>query len=130
MDPQKAVFGFERLEVWQKAVELAGSVYSVTKQFPREEMFGMTMQLRRAAVSVSANIAEGASRASAKDQAHFFEIAYGSLNEQIAILHIAQRQGFVDAQQMGALRDDIATLCKMLSGLRRSALARTGVTKP
>lgn len=90
----------------------------------------MTMQLRRAAVSVAANMAEGSSRSSGKDQAHFFEIAYGSLNEQIGTLHVAQGQGFVSAEQVDVLRDRIATLCRPLSGLRRSALARIGVPRP
>jgi len=73
--------GFERLDVWQKAAEFAGTIYEVTKSCLREEQFGLTMQLRRACVSVAANISEGASRASGKDQARFFEIAFGSLTK-------------------------------------------------
>jgi len=67
-----AMFGFEKLRVWQHSVEFAGNVYGITKRFPKEELFGLTMQLRRASVSVAANIAEGASRVSGKDRARFF----------------------------------------------------------
>ena len=84
---QSVGFGFERLEVWRKAVEFASLVYTITKGFPREELFGLTMQLRRAAVSVAANIAEGASRSSGRDRARFFEI--------VTMLHIAYGQRLV-----------------------------------
>jgi four helix bundle protein len=116
------VFGFERLEVWRKAVDLAGEIYVVTKAFPRDEQFGLTSQLRRAAVSVAANIAEGASRASGKDRARFIEIAFGSLNEVATMLHIALGQRLLESEQFTKLRSDISDVGRMLSGLRRSAL--------
>ena len=115
------VFGFERLDVWRKAVEFAGDIYAVTKSFPREELFGLTMQLRRAGVSIAANIAEGASRASGKDQARFFEIAFGSLNEVATMLYIAQGQGFINDDQSAKIRFEIADIGRMPSGLKRSA---------
>jgi len=74
-------YGFERLEVWQNARKLVTSIYSLTKEFPKEERFGLVDQLGRAVISVTANIAEGSSRLSAKDQAHFSNLAYGSLME-------------------------------------------------
>ena len=117
-------FGFERLEVWQKAVGYARAIYDLTKPFPREELFGLTSQLRRAAVSVAANIAEGASRASRKDQVRFFEIAYGSLNEIVTILHIARAQELVNGAQLAQFRRQASDMCKMLSGLKRSAADR------
>jgi four helix bundle protein len=118
------VFGFERLDVWEKAVEFACTIYDYTSPFPKAELFGMTSQLRRAAVSIAANIAEGVSRTSPKDQARFFEIAYGSVSEVVTILHIAFRQHFITGEQIKFLRADAARLCRMLSGLRRSALER------
>lgn len=118
------LFGFEKLEAWQLAAEFAHAVYALTKGFPREEMFGLTSQLRRASVSVGANIAEGTSRTSGKDQARFYEIAYGSLNEIVTMLRIAQRESFVSQRQVETLRADAAKLCRMLSGLRRSATDR------
>lgn len=122
-DGERTGFGFERLEAWRRAVDFAGMVYRLTKDFPREEMFGLTMQLRRAAVSVAANIAEGASRSSGKDQARFFEIAYGSLNETATLLHIAVGQGFIQDEQLACARSEISEIGRMLSGLIRRALS-------
>lgn len=123
------VFGFERLEVWQIAVEFACDIYDATASFPKAETFGMSSQLRRAGVSIAANIAEGVSRTSAKDQARFFEIAYGSVSEVVTMLHIATRQKFITRDEAEPLRSVAARLCRMLSGLRRSALERA-VPKP
>lgn len=72
---------FEKLEVWQKSRSLEQVVYRVTKNFSTEERFGLTSQLRRAAISVSSNIAEGSTRWGKRDKARFYEIAYGSLIE-------------------------------------------------
>lgn len=117
-------FSYERLRVWQKAVEFAGTIYTVTRSFPREELFGLTNQLRRAGVSIAANIAEGVSRTSGKDQSRFFEIAFGSLNEVATMLYIAQGQGFINDDQFSLIRSEIADIGRMLSGLRRTALNR------
>ena len=70
-------FRFERLEVWQEARRINRAIYQLTKKFPREEMFAITSQIRRASISVSSNIAEGSGRNSDKDFAHFLEQAYG-----------------------------------------------------
>ena len=123
-DKNSTGFGFEKLEVWQKAVEFAGTIYGITKTFPREEMFGLVMQMRRAAVSVAANIAEGASRTSGKDQARFFEIAYGSLNEIVTMSHIALGQSYMKSDELVAIRLEISDMCRMLSGLKRAARDR------
>ena len=71
------MFGFEKLEVWDKAISFADTVYSITREFPADERFGLTNQMRRAAVSISSNIAEGSARNSRKDFARFIEIATG-----------------------------------------------------
>ena len=73
------MFRFEKLDVWQKAVNFANDVYEVTRTFPSEERFGLTSQIRRASVSISSNIAEGSGRSSNKDFARFVEIAYSSV---------------------------------------------------
>ena len=119
---QTDAFGFEKLEVWQKAVGFAGAVYKATKGFPREEQFGLTTQLRRAAVSIAANIAEGASRSSGKDQARYVEIAFGSLNEVATMLYICVGQEFLTRDQLACLKIEIRDIGRMLSGLRRAAL--------
>jgi len=117
-------FGFEKLEVWQKARTLAGTVYKVAKAFPRDELFGLTSQIRRAGVSVALNIAEGASRSSGKDQARFFEMAFGSLNEVSTLLYIALDQELITQDRLSGPRSEIAVIGRMLSGLRRTALQR------
>jgi four helix bundle protein len=113
------MFGFEKLEVWQKAVEYAGTIYQVTRSFPDEERFGLTNQLRRSAVSVSSNIAEGSSRSSAADFSRFLEIAYGSLLESVSELKVAQNQQFLGSGVYENAYNEAEQVAKMLSGLRR-----------
>jgi len=117
-------FRFERLEVWQEAIAYASLVYTLTKNFPAEERFGLTMQLRRAAVSISANLAEGTSRTTDKDFARFVEIAYGSLMETVSEATIAQQQLLITPEQFCELRQKADKLARMLSGLRSSLLRR------
>jgi four helix bundle protein len=88
------MFNFEKLETWKRAIEFAGLIYRSTKSFPADERFGLTNQMRRAAVSVSSNLAEGSSRSSKIDYARFVEIATGSLFEVVSQSCIAQQQGF------------------------------------
>src|SRR5438128_6452529 len=90
------MFNFEKLDVWQKAIDVADLVYNHTRSFPPDERFGLTNQMRRAAVSVSLNIAEGSSRISEVDFARFVEIATGSLFEVVSESTIARRQRFLE----------------------------------
>jgi four helix bundle protein len=114
------MFGFEKLEVWQKAVEYAGTIYELTKAFPNEERFGLTSQLGRSSVSISSNIAEGSSRSSNIEFRRFIEIAYGSLLETVSEFNIARRQGFIITQGYEKVYDQAEQLARMLSGLRRT----------
>jgi len=116
------MFNFEKLEVWQKAMAFADSVYSVTRSFPDNERFGLTSQMRRAAVSISSNIAEGSSRFSNKDFARFIEFATGSVFEVASQARIGLRQGFLDQDAHDALWRMADEQGKMLSGLRRHLL--------
>jgi len=118
------MFGFERLEVWHKAVDYAGTIYSVTRTFPEEERFGLTSQLRRSSVSISSNIAEGSSRSSRVDFNRFIEIAYGSLLESVSELRIAQNQKFVPSTVFESTYKQAEELARMLSGLRRTIKPR------
>ena len=118
------MFGFEKLEVWQKAVAFADAVYVVTRRFPDDERFGLTSQMRRAAVSVSSNIAEGSSRASEKDFVRFVEIAYGSLMEVVSQMYVAKRQGFLEPHDFDNLYNDAEELARMHSGLKTGLLKR------
>jgi len=114
------MFRFEKLDVWQKAVEYADLIYTITQDFPAEERFGLTSQLRRSAVSISSNIAEGTSRSSDTDLARFVEIAYGSLLESISELEIAKRQRFLSDERFAEAYKSAEELAKMLSGFRRT----------
>ncbi|MCW1925921.1 four helix bundle protein [Luteolibacter arcticus] len=116
------MFGFEKLEVWQKAIEFADLVYSATRQFPADERFGLTNQMRRAAVSISSNIAEGSGRISRKDFARFIEIATGSLYEVISQSHVGKNQGFLSPDDFSLLYSAAEEQSRMLSGLRRALL--------
>ena len=116
------MFGFEKLEVWQKAIEFADLVYSNTRGFPADERFGLTNQMRRAAVSISSNIAEGSSRISRKDFARFIEIATGSVFEVVSQSFIGRNQGFLTEDHFQQVYLSAEQQGKMLSGLRRSLL--------
>jgi four helix bundle protein len=117
------MFNFEKLEVWQKAIDFADLIYSETRAFPSDERFGLTNQLRRAAVSISSNIAEGSSRSSKSDFARFVEIATGSVFEVVSQAFIAQRQSFLSEDQFREIYADAEELSRMLSGLRKSLLS-------
>lgn len=114
------MFGFEKLEVWQGAVDFAQSVYRVTGRFPGEERFGLTSQMRRAAASISSNIAEGSGRGSDRDFAHFIEIAYGSLMEVVSQMQVAHRQTWLSPRDRDDMYTSAEQLARMLSGLKAS----------
>lgn len=117
------MFNFEKLEVWKKAIDFADLVYKQTQSFPLEERFGLTNQLRRAAVSISSNIAEGSFRSSKTDFARFAEIAAGSVFEVVSQAFIAQRQNFLGEDRFRKIYADAEELSRMLSGLRKSLLS-------
>jgi four helix bundle protein len=114
------MFRFERLEVWKLAVEFAEQVYLCTRSFPSDERFGLTNQLRRAAVSISSNIAEGSGRLSPKDFVRFLSIAYGSLMECVSQLHIAHRLKYIEPEPLADLRMLAESIARMLSRLKTS----------
>lgn len=114
------MFNFEKLDVWQKSIALADSVYAATKSFPPDERFGLTNQMRRSAVSVSSNIAEGCSRGSKPDFRRFIEIAAGSVFELVSQARIARSQGFLATDAHDRLYTAALEVVRMLSGLRDS----------
>lgn len=118
------MFNFENLNVYQKALDFVKLVYVATKGFPQEEIFGLTNQLRRAAVSITLNIAEGSAQTK-KGFRKFIDIARGSVFECVAILQISQDLGYIGAQKLEQLRTDLVTISKMLSGLKRSLETKT-----
>jgi four helix bundle protein len=114
------MFRFERLDVWHKSIAFAERVYEVTRAFPPKEQYGLTSQLRRSAVSISANIAEGSSRTSDKDFSRFIEVSFGSLCETISHLRIARSQEFLAPDQFKELYNAAEELSRMLSSFRNT----------
>ena len=121
--PARHVYPFEKLRVWESARELVGSVYKASRAFPRTEMYGLTSQTNRAAVSVAANLAEGSSRTSRKDQAHFSQIAYGSLMELAYLLILAVDLGFLPSVEESDLRLGIESVSRQLNALRATQVS-------
>ena len=110
---------FSDLEAWQEAVKLAVMVYGKTSGFPKEEAFGLTSQLRRAAVSVSSNIAEGFSRGSNKDKIRFYFDARGSVTEIQSQLVIAREVNYITEDIFSLLANKTIVVHKLINGLIR-----------
>jgi four helix bundle protein len=119
----KHVFVFHKLQVWHLAKELTKEIYCITKKFPAAEKFGLISQINRAAISVASNLAEGSGRMSRKDQAHFTQLAYGSLMEVACQLEIATELHFLPEEDFQRLSTLIKTIADKLSALRNSQLA-------
>ena len=115
-------FQFEKLRVYVMARELVKEVYLLQNRIPKEERFALSSQIRRSITSVVANIAEGNSRISSKEKAHFIEISFGSLLEAFSELQMAQDLGFISNADIETVRPKFYDVAKMLSGLRRSLL--------
>ena len=116
--------GYGQLKAWQKAMDLAESVYLVTKEFPREELYGLTSQLRRASVSVPSNIAEGWGRQSRKEYRHHVAIARGSLLEAETQILLAGRLDYLSSEETAQLLDQTTQVAKLLTGLIKSLDSR------
>lgn len=114
------IYSFEKLEVWRLSKELVKTIYKITKGFPREEQFGLTNQMRRAAVSVSSNLAEGTSRITAKDKAHFTVIAYSSLVELLNQVILSYELSHIDEEVYKSIRLQIGELTNKLNALHKA----------
>ena len=111
---------FKNLTVWQKAVDLAALVYSVTEKFPKPELYGITNQMRRSAVSISSNIAEGFKRNHNKEKTQFYNIAYGSVAELESQIEVSLKLSFLNNQDYQNLISLVIEVGKMLDGLIKS----------
>ncbi len=118
-------FSFEKLDVWQLARNLAANIYR-TRQFPSDERYSLVSQLRRASISVTANIAEGTSRSTPKDQAYFTTVAFSSLMEVFSHLTIAKDLGYISEVDLIDYRKQIQPLTIKLSNLKASQIKRIG----
>lgn len=116
---------FQRLDVYTLAKELVKDVYRLLRQFPDDERYALCAQLRRSAISVPSNIAEGMGRWSAKEQMHFIEIAFGSLAEVLSQMDIAKDLGYISGEDFHLILDRYSNISRMLSGLRKSIEARS-----
>jgi len=115
---------FRELKVWQKSMDLTIEVYSLVKSLPREELYGLSDQMRRAAVSIPSNIAEGEGRNSEKDFVRFLAQARGSLWELSTQLDICERLNYLDKQQTAVAHGMIIEIGKMINALSSSILSR------
>lgn len=111
---------FKELKVWQKAIQLVTKIYSHTSNFPKEEMYGIVSQIRRCAVSIPSNIAEGAGRGSKKEFSHFLDIAKGSSFELETQLIISKELGFLNQFNFDNLHPELDEIQKMITGLQKS----------
>ena len=112
-------FNFEQLDVYEKSIDFVNKVYLTTQNYPKEEMFGLTGQFRRAAVSISLNIAEGSARTK-KDFSRFVDMARGSVFECVTVLRISEKLNYIGDVNFKELKDRLVEISKMLSGLKRS----------
>ena len=117
-------FQFEKLNAWQEARKLVVNVYRLLDKFPKTENYALCDQLRRAAISVPSNIAEGTGRMAVKEQIHFLEIAFGSLMEVYCQLQIAVDLGYITPEDLQKAKREIFTTSKLISGLRTSKVAQ------
>ena len=115
-----AVRHYRELVAWQRAMDLVADVYGITRQFPAGELYGLTNQVRRAAVSIPSNIAEGQGRGIGREFAHHRRIAAGSLNEVETQLLIAERLGYAHASDVARLLDLSAEVGRVINGLLKS----------
>ena len=109
----------QKLEAWSKAIELVTDLYKCTERFPATERYGLTSQLRRAAISIAANIAEGAGRRSKREFAHFLSNSQGSASEVETELIIAHKLGYLDEKTFSRLLSQLDRISRLITGLGR-----------
>lgn len=115
------MFQFENLNLYKQSIDFSKSIYILTKRWPKDEQFGLSNQIRRAAVSISLNIAEGSSRTK-KDFAHFLDLSRGSCFECIAALNIAKECDYITQKEYSECYDRCESISRMISGLKKSLL--------
>ena len=119
-----AKYNYKDLEAYKESKTLVKMIYGLLRGFPREEQYTLCDQLRRAVISVPSNLAEGSGRTSAKDQAHFLEMAFGSLMEMDCQVDIAHDLGYVAQDELDKVCIQVSKVVALLSGLRNKALDR------
>ncbi len=112
--------GYKNLIAWQKSVDFISQVYETTKLYPKEELYGLTNQIRRSAVSIAANLAEGYGRSSRKEYINFISIAIGSATELETLLIISKKLNFIESDNYYLLENNLQEILKILFKLRSS----------
>ena len=115
-------YGFEKLNVWQDSRKLVTQVYKITAKFPKAETYSLIDQIRRAAISIPANLAEGTSRATSREQARFTSISYSSLMELLSHFYLAMDLQYIESGTFDALKDDVLKISYQLNALRKAQL--------
>ena len=115
----------EKLDIWNKAIDFVVVVYQTTEAFPKDEKFGLTSQIRRAAVSIPANVAEGAARQSSKEFTYFLSNAQGSASELETELLIAHRLGYLGENSYQKMRATLDSIGRMIVGLSQHLNRKT-----
>lgn len=110
------------LDVWKKAIELVTMIYNYTESFPKSEIYGLTNQIRRSAISIPSNISEGAARNTSKDFSHFLAITLGSIAELETQLIISNKIGYFNEKQLEELMIKLISIRKMTLGLKKSLI--------
>jgi four helix bundle protein len=114
---KKMIRSYKDLQVWQKAIQIVKKLYIITKEFPKEEIYSLTSQMRRAAVSIPSNIAEGKSRQSIKEYIQFLYIALGSISELETLIVISKELNYIERKTENELLEELELVGKMLRGL-------------
>ena len=117
---------YTKIIAWQKSDDLTVAIYAATKSFPKDEVYALTSQIRRASYSVPANISEGAARDTQKDYLHFLYIARGSLTETRYFIHLSGRLGYLTTEQTEELQEQADSCLRILAGLVRSVEKEAG----
>ena len=120
---------YTKIEAWKLADDLTVAIYERTRTFPKEELYGLTSQIRRAAYSVAANIVEGSSREGKRDYLHFLYIARGSLSEAQYFVHLAQRLGYMQAAEADCLINQARQTFGCLHGLIKAVEKEAGTIR-
>ena len=125
MEPK---YTYKTLDAYKESKALVMLVYALIKTFPKEEQYALCDQLRRAVISIPSNIAEGSGRTSAKDQAHFLEMAFGSLMEVNCQIDIAYDLGYIAKEDVARVEERVRAIAALLSGMRRKRLGENPLT--
>ena len=115
-------FSFEKLNVWKESIVLIKEIYKITSEFPDNEKFGLVSQLRRGAISISSNLAEGTSRNTNKDKPHFTTVSFSSLMEVLNQLIISKELEFLSEEKYIEVRKQIEKVANMLNALKKAQL--------